>query len=66
MCEFKNYEDLTLYFPLIPADYLILRDNIELLRDPNAHNSCRCDPIRINLITEKVVADIEKDKKIKI
>ena len=59
MREFKNYVDLTLHFPLISNDYLIPMDNIELLRDPNVHNSCRCDPIRVNLITEKVVADIE-------
>jgi len=47
MRELKNYEDLTLHYPLVPADFLISKDNLELLSNPSIHNSCRCEPIRI-------------------
>ena len=35
MSELKNYEDLTLHFPLVAADYMITKDNLELLNDVN-------------------------------
>ena len=58
MSELKNYEDLTLHFPLVAADYMITKDNLGLLNEPYQHNSCRCEPIRINQITEKVETDL--------
>ena len=46
MSELKNYEDLTLHFPLVAADYMIKKDNLELLNEPYQNNSCRCEPLR--------------------
>ena len=60
MSELKKYEDLTLHFPLVAADYMITKDNLELLNEPYQHNSCRCEPLRIILITEKVETDLAR------
>ena len=64
MRELKNYEDLTLDHPLVPADFLISKDNLELLSNPNIHNSCRCEPIRINRIAETVLKSMEHAEKL--
>ena len=66
MSELKNYEDLTLHFPLVAADYMITKDNLELLNEPYQHNSCRCEPLRINLITEKVETDLTRVERQKL
>ena len=60
----KNYEDLTLHYPLVPADFLISKDNLELLSNPNIHSSCRCEPIRINRIAETVLKSMEHAEKL--
>ena len=60
MSELKNYEDLKLHYPLVAADYMITKYNLELLNEPYQHNSCRCEPLRINLITEKVETDLAR------
>jgi hypothetical protein len=64
MRELKNYEDLTLHYPLVPADFLISKDNLELLSNSSIHNSCRCEPIRINRIAETVLKSMEHADKL--
>jgi hypothetical protein len=63
MRELKKYEDLTLHYPLVPADYLTLKYN-KLLSNPNIQNSCRCEPIRINRIAETVLKRMEHVEKL--
>jgi len=60
MSELKRFEDLTLHHPLVPADYLTSKDNLELLGNPNIHKSCRCEPLRINRIAETVLKSMEQ------
>ena len=64
MRELKRFEDLTLRYPLVPTDYLTSKDNLELLSNPNIHNSCRCEPIRINRIAETVFKSMENAEKL--
>jgi hypothetical protein len=64
MRELKRFEDLTLRYPLVPANYLTSKDNLELLSNPNIHNSCRCEPIRINRIAETVLKSMEHAEKL--
>jgi len=66
MRELKNYEDLTFHFRLVAADYVITKDNLELFNEPYQHNSCRCEPIRINQITEKVETDLTRVERQKL
>ena len=66
MSELKNYEDLTLHFRLVAADNMITKDDLELLNEPYQHNSCRCEPLRINLITEKVETDLARVEREKL
>ena len=63
MSDLKRFEDLTLHHPLVPADYLTSKDNLELLSNPNIHNSCRCEPLRINRIAETVLKSMEHAEK---
>ena len=51
---------------MVTADYMISKDNLELLNEPYQHNSCRCEPIRINQITEKVETDLERVERDKL
>ena len=62
MLELKKYEDLTLHFPLVPADFILSRDCIEGLNEKkyNWRDSCRSELIRTNLVVEKVVALMDK------
>jgi hypothetical protein len=60
----ENYEDLTLYYPLVPADYLTSKDILELLSNPNILNSCRCEPIRKRGIAETVLKSMENAEKL--
>ena len=62
MLELKKYEDLTLHFPFVPADFILSRDCIEGLNEKkyNWRDSCRSKLIRTNLVVEKVVALMDK------
>ena len=62
MLELKKYEDLTLHFPLVPADFILSRDGIEGLNEKkyNWRDSCRSELLRTNLVVEKVVALMDK------
>ncbi len=48
MRELKTFQDLTLHHPLVQEDYMIPKDNRELMRNPNDHNppvSCAIHPL---------------------
>ena len=58
--ELKKFESHTLHFPLIPEDYLFSHDNLDLLKDPHQHKSCRSQPIRIYLAIERALLTMDK------
>ena len=64
MRELKRFEDLTLHHPLVHEDYMIPKDNREFMKNPNDHNSCRCEPLRINRIAETVLKTLEHAEKL--
>jgi len=60
--ELKKFEDHTLRFPLIPEDYLFSHDNLDLLKHPHQHKSCRSEPIRIYLAIEWAIDKLKDEK----
>jgi hypothetical protein len=64
MRELKRFEDLMLHHPSVHEDYMIPKDNRELMRNPNIHNSCRCEPLRKNRISETVLKSMEHAEKL--
>jgi hypothetical protein len=61
--ELKRFEDLALHHPLVHEDYMIPKDNRELMHNPNHHNSCICEPLRIYRIAETVLKTLEHAEK---
>ena len=66
MRELKKYEDFTLHFPLTPADYLFPKELQPLLNEPYRYNSCRSELIRVDLVVERVVTNIDIDERLKM
>ena len=62
MLELKRFEDHTLHFPLVSEDFLFSHDNLDLLKDPHQHKSCRSQPIRIYLAIERAIQTMDKLK----
>jgi hypothetical protein len=60
MMELKKFEDHTLHYPLIPEDYLVPHDNLDLLK--YQYKLCRSEPIRIYLAIERALVTMDKLK----
>ena len=60
MLELKRFEERTLHFPLVPEDFLLSHDNLDLLKGPHQHKSCRSQPIRIYLAIERALLTMDK------
>jgi phosphoribosylformylglycinamidine (FGAM) synthase-like amidotransferase family enzyme len=60
----SNFIKFRLHHPLVHEDYMIPKDHRELMRNPNHHYSCRCEPLRINRIAETVLKSMEHAEKL--